>query len=80
MSAKAGNSSRDPQTIIEGKTVIRPADPSMDGYDFQGWLLDGKDYDWNTPITGDITLTASWTEKVVLSLLWEIQTTRRLRG
>lgn len=53
----------DPQTIIEGKTVIRPADPSMDGYDFQGWLLDGKDYDWNTPITGDITLTASWTEK-----------------
>ena len=53
----------DPQTIIEGKTVIRPADPSMDGYDFQGWLLDGKDYDWNTPITGDMTLTASWTEK-----------------
>ena len=53
----------DPQTIIEGKTVIRPADPSMDGYDFQGWLLDGKDYDWNTPIIGDITLTASWTEK-----------------
>ena len=50
----------DPQTIIEGKTVIRPADPSMDGYDFQGWLLDGKDYDWNTPITGDMTLTASW--------------------
>lgn len=53
----------DPQTIIEGKTVIRPADPSMDGYDFQGWLLNGQAYDWNTPITGDITLTASWTEK-----------------
>ena len=50
----------DPQTIIEGKTVIRPADPSMDGYDFQGWLLDGKDYDWQTPVTADITLTASW--------------------
>lgn len=55
-----GGSKVDPQTIIEGKTVIRPADPSMDGYDFQGWLLDGKDYDWNTPITGDMTLTASW--------------------
>ncbi|WP_446472245.1 InlB B-repeat-containing protein, partial [Bifidobacterium adolescentis] len=39
---------------------MRPADPSMDGYDFQGWLLDVKDYDWNTPITGDMTLTASW--------------------
>lgn len=50
----------DPQTIIEGKTVIRPADPSMDGYDFQGWLLDGKDYDWQTPVTADMTLTASW--------------------
>lgn len=55
-----GGSKVDPQTIIEGKTVIRPADPSMDGYDFQGWLLDGKDYDWNTPIAGDMTLTASW--------------------
>lgn len=58
-----GGTSIDPQTVQDGLTVRRPADPSMDGYDFQGWLLDGKDYDWNTPITGDITLTASWTEK-----------------
>lgn len=50
----------DPQTIIEGKTAVRPADPSRSGYDFQGWLLDGQPYDWNTSITSDMTLTASW--------------------
>lgn len=50
----------DSQTVIEGKTAVRPADPSRSGYDFQGWLLDGQPYDWNTPITSDVTLTASW--------------------
>ena len=48
------------QTIAYGDKVVKPVDPTLDGYDFQGWLLDGKDYDWNTPITGDMTLTASW--------------------
>lgn len=53
----------DPQTIIEGKTVVRPADPSRDGYTFAGWLLGGKPYDWETPVTSDLTLTASWNRR-----------------
>lgn len=36
--------------------------PSKDGYIFVSWLLDGIDYDVNTPITEDITLSAKWTE------------------
>ena len=51
------------QKVKEGSTIDRPANPTREGYDFQGWLLNGQAYDWNTPITGDITLTASWTEK-----------------
>lgn len=51
------------QTVEQGKTAVKPDDPTREGYDFQGWLLNGQAYDWNTPITGDITLTASWTEK-----------------
>ena len=33
------------------------------GYDFDGWLLNGAPYSLSTPVTGDITLTASWTPR-----------------
>ena len=29
---------------------------------FRGWLLDGVKYDFTTPVTADITLTADWKE------------------
>lgn len=28
------------QTVVEGNIVIKPADPSRDGYEFVGWTLD----------------------------------------
>lgn len=46
--------------VQEGETVQEPSTPSRDGYDFTGWLLDGTPYDFTTPVTGDITLTAGW--------------------
>lgn len=58
-----GGSEIGQQTVDEGEKAIQPANPTREGYDFQGWLLNGQAYGWNTPITGDITLTASWTEK-----------------
>lgn len=58
-----GGSEIGQQTVDEGEKAIQPANPTREGYDFQGWLLNGQAYNWNTPITGDITLTASWTEK-----------------
>jgi len=33
---------------------------SYDGHDFMGWYKDGKLYDWNTPVTSNITLKAIW--------------------
>ncbi len=30
-------------------------------YTFSGWYLDGSPYDFNTPVTADITLTTQWT-------------------
>ena len=50
------------QTVTENGTVTRPADPTRDGYTFKGWQLDGADYDFTTPVTADITLTAVWEE------------------
>ena len=46
-------------------TVSKPQDPVRDGYVFKTWLgSDGSEYDFSTPVTGDITLTASWNPQV----------------
>ena len=50
------------QTVTENGTVTRPADPTRDGYTFKGWTLDGQPYDFGTPVTGNLTLTAVWEE------------------
>ena len=50
------------QTVTENDKATMPSPPIRDGYEFKGWQLDGKDYDFNTPVTGDITLTAVWEE------------------
>ena len=51
------------EKVEEGLTVDKPANPVRDGYTFKGWMLDGVLFDFNTVITKDITLKASW-EKV----------------
>lgn len=48
------------QHVNTGKTAVQPADPVRSRYTFQGWQLDGKEYDFNTPVTKPITLTALW--------------------
>ena len=58
-----GGSKIDAQEVEENGTATKPADPTKDGYTFKGWQLDGKDYDFATPVTADITLKAVW-EKV----------------
>ena len=55
-----GGTAVDPQTIEKGGKATRPANPTMDGYTFVNWYLDGKVYDFNTPVTEDITLHAQW--------------------
>ena len=50
------------QSVHDGKTASRPADPTRSGYTFRYWSLGGTAYDFSTPVTGNITLTAVWTE------------------
>lgn len=58
----AGGSTIPAQTVTDGAAAIDPGTPTREGYTFTGWLLDGKPFDFATPITGDITLTAGWEE------------------
>ena len=48
------------QSVDYGKTAVKPADPKKEGYTFVGWFNGDKEYDFNTPVTADITLTAKY--------------------
>ncbi len=50
------------QTVKENEVAVKPADPTRDKHVFAGWTLDGVEYDFSTPVTSDITLTAKWTK------------------
>lgn len=49
--------------LKEGETIKGVIPPTRDGYLFVNWLKDGIEYNDETPITNDITLTANWTIK-----------------
>lgn len=55
-----GGSAVDDQALDYGSKVSKPADPTKEGYTFNGWMLDGSAYDFDTPVTSDISLKASW--------------------
>lgn len=46
--------------IVADKGKAKEATTTRSGYTFDGWYLDGTKYDFDTPVTGDITLKASW--------------------
>ena len=48
--------------VGENGNVIRPTDPTREGYKFVGWYLNNEEFDFNTKITSDLTLTARWEE------------------
>lgn len=53
----------EPQTVLEGESAVRPADPVEDNYTFRGWYLDLEGtsaFDFASPITGDTTVYAVW--------------------
>ena len=52
-----------PQTVKENATATKPADPTKEGFVFKGWTLNGVAYDFNTAVTGSITLVAVWEAK-----------------
>ena len=60
-----GGSSIFSQTVIEGSTVKKPENPTKEGYTFVSWQLNGKDYDFNTKVTSNLTLVAKWEKKNV---------------
>lgn len=54
------------QNVGKGETAKKPTDPTKNGFVFDGWTLDGTDYDFSSPVTKDVTLVARWASKTAL--------------
>lgn len=66
-----GGSAVNSATVVNGKKVAQPADPSKNGFVFVGWYLDSAfsaPFSFNTVITKDTTVYARWVEKQIGSL------------
>ena len=52
-----------PKEVVSGLKIKAPSTPTKDKYLFRGWYEDStfsKEFDFNTPITSDMTLYAKW--------------------
>ena len=53
------------RVVQYGGTVVQPADPKAEGYQFEGWYTQknsDKTFDFNQKITEDVTVYAHWSE------------------
>lgn len=58
-----GSTVSEAQKVTAGELATMPAVPAKEGFVFDGWLdEDGNEFDFDTPITKDITLTTKWEE------------------
>mgnify|MGYP002620718748 CR=1 FL=1 len=64
-----GGSTIDPVQVSDGSPVAQPADPAKAGYIFSKWQLNGSDYNFSNPVTGNITLDAVWAYKAISSVV-----------
>lgn len=59
-----GGSDVPDQGVFSDERADVPGIPVREGFTFQGWQLNGVDYDFDTPVTEAITLVAAWKEDV----------------
>ena len=66
-----GGSLIESQQVLTGEKVEKPDDPTKDGYYFDGWYLNGQEFDFSTPIKESITLVAQWTTEPNFIILYD---------
>lgn len=54
-----------PEQIRANSKVNKPDDPTKEGYTFEGWYDGDKKFDFDTPVSGErtVTLKAKWTKE-----------------
>ena len=59
-----GGSTVPVKNVLNGQKAIKPADPTREGYTFDGWYTEeacANPYDFATPVQNALTLYAKWT-------------------
>lgn len=51
------------QNVAKGGKAEQPADPTREGYDFDGWYVGDERFDFDAELTKSVTLTAKWNIK-----------------
>lgn len=51
----------DRQLVVDGGKVTKPADPTKIGYTFDCWMNGQSEWNFDSQVTGNLTLTAKWT-------------------
>ena len=70
-----GGSTVESQTVAGGEKATSPDDPTKGDCVFDGWYTDTNfenEFDFNTPITEDITLHAKWKEAISKTVIFRV--------
>lgn len=51
------------ELVPEGELLTKPTDPEKDFYIFLGWYLNGEEFNFENPITDDLTIIGLWEEE-----------------
>lgn len=57
------------QLVKHGEKAVKPADPTKEGYVFDGWYWAGSKFNFDMPVTTSLKLTAHWKEMQVPKLV-----------
>ena len=60
-----GDGSTSSSAVFKGNKLVKPADPTREGYTFAGWYTDEactEAYDFSAAVTANMTLYAKWTK------------------
>jgi uncharacterized repeat protein (TIGR02543 family) len=55
------------QSVKQGDKATEPAEPKKTGYEFDGWYSGSTKFEFNTPVTSDLYLTAKWAQTFTLT-------------
>ncbi|MDE6660396.1 MAG: InlB B-repeat-containing protein [Anaeroplasmataceae bacterium] len=51
--------------VVKGQMLTGVSTPTREGYQFNGWKVNGDDWTMDTAITANITIVAQWTETTI---------------
>ena len=51
------------QIVEKGNKVVKPTNPTKEGYIFKGWYVELEEFDFDEKISSDLTIVAKWEQE-----------------